>query len=116
MAAAHKSMHIMAASVSGATRYIMREQAADEPYRKQRMRGVTMSNPIPLNERITIASSSKKRAVIGGFLAAGLAAAAFANVCSARTDGTASAGSDAVEPSAATSERSGGLAVYPLLY
>ena len=96
----------------------MREQAADEPYRKQSMRGVTMSNPILLNERITIVSSSKKRALIGGFLAAGLAAAAFANVCSARTDGTARAGSGAVEslPSAATSERSGSLAVYPLLY
>jgi hypothetical protein len=77
-----------------------------------------MSNVIPLNERTMIVRSSKKRAMMGAFLAAALAAAAFANVCSARTDGTASAGSDAVEslPSAATSERGGGLAVYPLLY
>ena len=72
-----------------------------------------MTNPTPLNERGAVTKST----LFGVIFATALAGAAFVNVCSARTDGTAGA-SDAVEslPPAATIERSGSLAVYPLLY
>ena len=75
-----------------------------------------MTNPIPLNERG--AKSTTTGALFGAIFAAALAAGAFVNVCSARTDGTAGADGDAMEslPPAATIERSGSLAVYPLLY
>ena len=70
-----------------------------------------MANPIRL-------PSIRTRVLVGAIVAAGLVTAALANVCTARPDEAVSAASDAAETVVppARVERSGSLAVYPLLY
>ena len=80
-------------------------------------RGVMMTHPVPRSERSAVARSMKTRAGVGAVLVAALVAAALANVCAARTGDAGIADSDTVGSIApAPIERSGSLAVYPLLY
>jgi tRNA U38,U39,U40 pseudouridine synthase TruA len=74
-----------------------------------------MGSQINLSELRPLAGTTKTRAVVGAILAAGVAAAALASVCAARTDQAVSAPGEVVAP-ASKGERSGSLAVYPLVY
>ena len=80
-------------------------------------RGAGESSARSLAAHGSFACRGKLRAAIRAIAAAGLIAAAAANVCVAKIDGAISVVSGAADSDAPRHlERSGSLAVYPLLY